>query len=103
MQKMFHGKSMIIAKVQPIVQTQIIITNVNVVDVNVTTRSNVIEEQVFKDKEPRKGRSVIDWEKEEQLKKSMVEIIQQIQKIQTQTERPFTSMEGWNTNWTGIP
>jgi hypothetical protein len=38
---------------------------VNVVDVNVTTRSNVIEEQVFKDKEPRKGRSVIDWEKEE--------------------------------------
>jgi len=36
MQKMFHGKSMIIAEVQH-VEIQTIITNVNVVDVNVTT------------------------------------------------------------------
>jgi hypothetical protein len=41
---MFHGKSVIIAKVQPIAKTQIVIANVNVVDVNVTTRSNAIEE-----------------------------------------------------------
>jgi hypothetical protein len=33
----------IIAKVQPIAKTQIVIANVNVVDVNVTT-SNAIEE-----------------------------------------------------------
>ncbi len=42
--------------------------DVNVVDVNVTTRSKVIEEYVFKDRKPRKANSVIYWEKEEQLK-----------------------------------
>jgi predicted HTH transcriptional regulator len=36
MQKMFHGKVVTITKVQPIVETQIVIINVNVVDVNVT-------------------------------------------------------------------
>jgi adenine specific DNA methylase Mod len=80
MQKMFHGKSMIIIEVQPIDETQIVTTNVNVVDVNVTTRSKAIEEHVFKDGEARKENSVINWEKEEWLKKKMVEIIQQIQK-----------------------
>jgi hypothetical protein len=43
MQKMFHGKSMRIVEVQPIAKTQIVIADVNVVDVNVTTRSKVIE------------------------------------------------------------
>jgi hypothetical protein len=33
---------------------------------------------MFKDKKPREVKSVVDWEKEEWLKKSMVEIIQQI-------------------------
>jgi hypothetical protein len=33
MHKMFHGKSMTITKVQPIAETQIVITCVNVVDV----------------------------------------------------------------------
>ncbi len=55
----------------------------NVVDVNVTTRNRITEKQVFKDKEPRKTKSAIDWEKEEQLKKSMVEKIQQILKTHT--------------------
>ncbi len=68
MQKMFHGKYVTIAEVQPIVETQIVITYVNVVDVNVTTRSKVIEEQVFKDREPRKVKNDTDWEKEEWLK-----------------------------------
>jgi hypothetical protein len=36
---------------------------VNVVDVNVTTRSKAIEEHVFKDKKPRKKINVVDWEK----------------------------------------
>jgi hypothetical protein len=36
---------------------------VNVVDVNVTTRGKVTKEQVFQDREPRKAKSVIDWEK----------------------------------------
>jgi len=68
MQKMFHGKSMMVAKVQLIVETQTVIADVNVVDVNITTRSKVIKEQVFKDKKPRKAKSVVDWEKKERLK-----------------------------------
>jgi hypothetical protein len=55
---------------------------VNVVDVNVTTRSKVTKKQVFKDREPRKTNSVVNWEKEEQLKMSMVKTIQQIKKTQ---------------------
>jgi hypothetical protein len=39
MQKMFHGKSIIVIEVQPVVEIQTITIDVNVVDVNVTTRS----------------------------------------------------------------
>ncbi len=78
MQKMFHGKFVTVVEVQLVAEIQTIIINVNVVDVNVTTRSKAIEEQVFKDKEPRKAKSVVDWEKEKHLKRSMVEIIQHI-------------------------
>jgi hypothetical protein len=56
--------------------TQTIISNVNVVDVNVTTRIKVTEKHVSKDRELRKAKNVFNWEKEEWLKKSMVEIIQ---------------------------
>jgi hypothetical protein len=38
---MFHGKFVAIAKVQLIAKTQIITSDVNAVDVNVTTRSKV--------------------------------------------------------------
>jgi hypothetical protein len=72
---MLHGKFVTVANVE-LVETQIIIANVNVVDVNVTLRSKVTMKHVFKDREPRKVKSVIDWEKEEWLKKSMVETIQ---------------------------
>jgi hypothetical protein len=34
--------------------------DVNVVDVNVTTRSKVTEKHVFKDREPRKANSVVN-------------------------------------------
>jgi hypothetical protein len=64
MQNMFHGKSMIVVEVQPIVETQIVIANVNVVDVNATTKSKVTKEHVFQDKEPRKAKSVVNLEKE---------------------------------------
>jgi hypothetical protein len=94
---MFHEKFVTIAKVQLVTKTKTIITDVNVVDVNVTIRSKVIEKQVFKDREPKKAKSVTDWEKKKRLKQAMVETIQQIQKTQTQIEGPSTSMEGWNT------
>jgi len=58
MQKKFHEKSVAVAKVQPIAETQTIATNVNVVDVNVITRNKVIEEHVFKDRKPRKANNV---------------------------------------------
>jgi hypothetical protein len=60
MKKMFHGKFVAIVKVQPIVDTQIIIADVNVVDVNVTTRNKVIEKQVIKDRELRKAKNAIN-------------------------------------------
>jgi len=44
MQKIFHGKFVTITKVQLVSKTQTIIADVNVVDVNVTTRSKVTEE-----------------------------------------------------------
>jgi inorganic pyrophosphatase len=74
---MLNGKSMIVIEIQLVVETQTITTNVNVVDVNVMT-SKAIEEQVFKDREPRKAMSVVDWENEEWFKKLMVETIQHI-------------------------
>jgi len=41
---MFHGKFVAIIEVQPIVETQTIIVDVNAVDVNATRTSNAIEE-----------------------------------------------------------
>jgi hypothetical protein len=35
----------------------------NVVDVNVTTRSKITQERVFKDRKPIKANSVVHWEK----------------------------------------
>jgi hypothetical protein len=40
---MFHGKFVIVIKVQPITEIKIVTTYVNVVDVNVTTRSKETE------------------------------------------------------------
>jgi hypothetical protein len=44
MQKMFHGKFVTIVEVQLVAKTQTIIVDVNVVDVNVITRSKTIKE-----------------------------------------------------------
>jgi hypothetical protein len=41
---MFHGKSMTIVEIQGIVKTQTITIDVNVVDVNVITRSKATKE-----------------------------------------------------------
>jgi uncharacterized protein YhfF len=55
---MFHGKFVIVVEVQPSAKTQAIVADVNVVDVNVTTRSKVTEEHVFKDGKLRKAKNV---------------------------------------------
>jgi hypothetical protein len=53
---MFHGKFVIIVKVQLVANTQIIIMDVNVVDVNVTIKSKITEEQVLKDRKSKKAK-----------------------------------------------
>ena len=60
MQKMFHGKYVIVAKVQLVIETQIVIVDVNVVDINVTARNEVTKEHVFKDRKLRKIKSDVD-------------------------------------------
>jgi hypothetical protein len=52
-----------ITKVQPFVETQIITIDVNVVDVNATTRGKATEEQMFKDRNLMKAKSVLLGEK----------------------------------------
>jgi hypothetical protein len=54
------GKFVVVAKVQPIAKTQTYTINVNVVDVNVTTKNKTTEKQVFKARKPRKVKSVVD-------------------------------------------
>jgi hypothetical protein len=51
---------MIIIEIQHVVEIQIVTANVNVVDINVTTRSRVTEENVLKDKKPRKAKKDVD-------------------------------------------
>jgi len=63
--KKIHGKFVGIVHVQPIIETQIVTTYVNVVDVNVTTNSKITKKQKFKNNKPRKTKNVVDWEKEE--------------------------------------
>ncbi len=65
MHKMFHGIFVIVIEVQLVIETQTLTTNVNVVDVNVTTRSKATKEQAFKDRELRKTKNVVEWEKKE--------------------------------------
>jgi hypothetical protein len=46
MQKMFHGKFVMVIEVQLVVETQTVIADMSVVDINVITRSKVIDEQL---------------------------------------------------------
>jgi len=48
-----------IVEVQPIVETQIITVDVNVVEVNVITRSKATKEHVFKDRESGKQKMLL--------------------------------------------
>ncbi len=96
---MFQGKNASSLKGKVVTKVKTITINVNVVDVNVVTRSRITKDQVFQEKEPRKNKSTVDWEKNQKLKKTMVEIIQQLHKSQAISEGSFTSIEGWNTMW----
>ncbi len=63
-------------KRETIVEVKIITTNVNVIDVNVVIRSRIRKYYVFQEREPQKSKSTIDWEKEKNLKETMVDIFQ---------------------------
>jgi len=50
--------------------------SIHMVDVNMAiTKSKVIEEQVFKDKELIKKKSAADWEEEQKLQQSFIKTI----------------------------
>jgi hypothetical protein len=51
---------MIIIEVQHVAEVKIVTTYVNVVDVNVTTRSKAIKKHVFKDKKLRNTKNATD-------------------------------------------
>ncbi len=71
----------------------------NVLHVNVATISTIIDEQMLQEKEPRRNKTIAYMEKEDKLKKMMVNTIQQLQTKQTKSEGLSTSMERWNTTW----
>ncbi len=85
-----------------VVEVKIVTIDVNVVDVNLVTRSIIIKDQVFQEKEPRKNKSTTNWEKEEKLKKTIVEMIHQLHKAQATCEGSCTSVKGWNIMWLGM-
>jgi len=101
MQKMFQGKNASNLEGKAIVEVKTITTNVNVIDVNVVTRSRIIKKQIFLEIGPRKNKTTVDWE-EEKLKKTMVETISQLQKTQATNEGSSASIERWNKMWPGM-
>jgi hypothetical protein len=70
MQNMFKDKGSQTIESKPTIEVKIVATSFNMVDVNVTIRSKMTENQVFKDQEPQKKKFV-----EKKLKKYMVETI----------------------------
>jgi hypothetical protein len=56
---MFHGKYVIVAEVQFVVETQTIIEDVNVVDVNVTTRSTITKKRCLRIESQEKHRVLL--------------------------------------------
>jgi hypothetical protein len=80
-----------------------IIASVNMVDVKVTIRSKTNEEKMFKYQEPRKNKSIADWELEEKLNRFMVETTQHMQVINSPLELAALAIGEWTTNWVGMP
>jgi len=65
---MFKNKGVKITKKQVVVKPKVAYPSIHLMDVNMAiTRSKVIEEQVFKDKEPIKKKSTTYWEEEKRL------------------------------------
>ncbi len=59
-----------------VVEPKVTNPSIHIVDVNMTiTRSKVTEKQVFKDIELIKKKFVIDWEEEQRLQQTFVNII----------------------------
>jgi len=62
---MFKNKGVKTIDKQVVVKPKVANPSVHIVDVNMAiTRSKVTKEHVFKDKEPIKKKSVVDWEEE---------------------------------------
>jgi hypothetical protein len=76
MQNIFQGKNASSSKGKMVGKVKTITTNVNVININIVIRSKIIKNLVFWEKEPRKNKSITNWEKEDKFKKTMVKTIQ---------------------------
>jgi hypothetical protein len=61
-----------------VVNVKTITIEMNVLHVNVATISTIIDEQMLQEKEPRRNKTIAYMEKEDKLKKMMVNTIQQL-------------------------
>jgi hypothetical protein len=102
MQKMFQGKNASSIEGKTIVEVKIHCKCECNRRQCCCTRSKIIKDQVFQERKPRKNKSTTNWEKEEKLKKTMVEIIHWLQKAQTTNKRSSTLIEIWNIMWLGM-
>ncbi len=73
---------------------------VHIVDINMAiTKSKVIEERVFKDRQPIKKKFIVDQGEEQKLQQSFVKTIQEMQ-----VEDPLKNLNQkenvkWSTTW----
>jgi hypothetical protein len=72
---MFKNKGMKTTEKQTMVEPKVANPSIHIVDVNMAiTKSKVVEEHVFKDKEPIK-KSIASWEEEQKLQQFFVKTI----------------------------
>jgi len=68
MQNMFKNKGVKTTKKPYVVEPKVVNPLFHMVDVNMAiTKSKVTKEHVFKDKEPIKKKSIVDWEEKQKL------------------------------------
>jgi hypothetical protein len=73
---MFKNKGVKTTEKQDVVESKVANPLVHILNVNMAiTKSKVAKEQVFKDKEPIKKKSTINWEEEQKLQQYFVKTI----------------------------
>jgi hypothetical protein len=80
MQNIFKNKGVKQIEKEVIIEPKVSNPSVHIVDVNMAiTRSKIIEEQMFKDREPIQKKFATNWEDEHRLQQSFIKTIQEMQ------------------------